>query len=317
MLSPNPVWFSCSTGLGRTLAQHIASTHPSARLVATARDPSTLNYLPRRPTTVLTLALDVTSPSSIAAALTTTLTHFHRIDILINNAGTNVFGIAEAVPESAMRDIMETNFWGPMRLTREAVRIMRDENPRAAVDAASHGPQEEALVQGGTIVNVTSLGGRVAFPAHAAYHASKFALEGFSEAIATELDPAWGVRVLVLEPGGVKSEFAGKAARRAVLEHGAYGDEGLAVRRMLKGLMDEEGLQARCLEAGVVARAVVEVVMRSEGEGEGKGGLPLRLLVGRDAWEAVWGKEERARTEMLAWKGWSCGVGGGTIPTGE
>lgn len=121
---------------------------------------------------------------------------------MVNNAGCNTLGIAEALPETSMRTAMETNFWGPMHLTRKAVAIFRDVNPKSGEI-------------GGTIVNVTSIGGRIALPAEAGYHASKFALEGFTEAIASELFPAWKIRVMILEPGGTKSQFTATSKANA------------------------------------------------------------------------------------------------------
>ena len=282
----------CSSGLGLAIAKHVLSQHH--RLAATARTISTLSYLPDDDQSVLKLALDVTSRPSIEAALSATLSHFGRVDVVVNNAGINTFGHAEALSEQTMRDMMETNFWGPMHLTRLAIAAFREANPKTGKI-------------GGTVVNVSSIGGRVAFPNHAGYHASKFALEGFSEAITTELDPKWGIKVMILEPGGTKSSFAtASAAPEGAPRHSAYGDEELPVNVMLKALMDPKLTEGH-VEAEKVAECLFQVL---DGERE----LPMRLPTGRDAFAAIRGKEELKVEELERWKEVSESVGGGVVP---
>ena len=213
---------------------------------------------------------------------------------MINNAGINTFGVAEALPESAMRSMMETNFWGPMHLTRKAVGIFRDTNPKTGEI-------------GGTIVNVSSIGGRVAFPAEAGYHASKFALEGFTEAIASELAPEWKIRVMILEPGGTKSSFTASSGKEGAVMHPKYEDEKMAVNQMLNALTDpkiNEGL----VEAGAVAKCLFDVLDKEDV-------LPLRLPTGKDSFAAIKGKEVAKMEELEKWKAVSEGVGEGDIPT--
>ena len=124
-------------------------------VVATARNVASLSYLPDGPR-VLKLGLDVTSKSDITLSLSTAVEKFGRIDILVNNAGYAVMGDTETVPESDARLQMETLFWGPVFLTQQAVRIFREANPPG---------------QGGTVVQVSSIGGLVTFPGSAFYHA--------------------------------------------------------------------------------------------------------------------------------------------------
>jgi NAD(P)-dependent dehydrogenase (short-subunit alcohol dehydrogenase family) len=114
MLPPNAVWFitGCSTGLGRTFASYALSQ--SQRVAATARNPDTLDYLPSQSPDVLKLSLDVTSPESVDAGLASTIERFGRIDVVVNNAGINAFGHAEAYSMDVLRGMMETNFWGAM-----------------------------------------------------------------------------------------------------------------------------------------------------------------------------------------------------------
>ncbi len=212
---------------------------------------------------------------------------------MINNAGINTFGVAEALPESALRSMMETNFWGPMHLTRKAVAIFRDTNP---------GTGEI----GGTVVNVSSIGGRVAFPAEAGYHASKFALEGFTEAIASELAPEWKIRVMILEPGGTKSSFTASSGKEGAVMHPKYEDKGMAVNAMLNALTGPK-INEGMVEASAVASCLFDVLSKEEV-------LPLRLPTGKDSFQAIKGKEVAKMEELERWKGVSEGVGAGNMP---
>jgi NAD(P)-dependent dehydrogenase (short-subunit alcohol dehydrogenase family) len=126
--------------------------------VATARKFETLSYLEDSPS-ILKLSLDVTSESARTAALNAALERFGRIDVLCNNAGYGLYGDTEALNDGQMRDQLETNFWSALSLTREAVRIFREVNPKSGSI-------------GGTVVQVSSIGGRVAFQGGALYHAS-------------------------------------------------------------------------------------------------------------------------------------------------
>ena len=292
----------CSSGIGAAIATHVlAQNH---RLIATARKPSTLSYLPDDNPNVLKLALDVTSTSSIDIALEATLKHFGRIDVLVNNAGYNAIGIAESLPLSTYRTAMETNFFGPMQLSLRAVGIMRDINP----SFSSSG------VQGGTIINVSSIRGRCALPAEAPYHASKFALEGFSEALSSELDPAWGIRVMILEPGGTKSDFLKQSSANAEGGEGSVGGKGvsgkygaeLSVRQMISALTDTK-LREGLVEASTVAQCLFDVLMENEK-------LPMRLPTGSDAYGLIESREMAKMEELRGWKEVSCGVGDANIP---
>jgi NAD(P)-dependent dehydrogenase (short-subunit alcohol dehydrogenase family) len=241
--------------------------------------------------------------------------------VLVNNAGINVFSPAELLAEEKARQIMEVNFWGPVRLALGALRVFRDVNPRVG-DGKGR--------RGGMILQVSSIGGRIAVPAHAAYHASKFALEGWSEGLSREVDPGWGVRLCILEPGGVRTEFLGKS-REGVegwmgqQEEGGDGDGDGEERRlkevyrdcgpvkaMMEGLMSE-GLEGGMADPGDVVKTVVGVLEKEDGR------LPLRLLLGKDAVAAVGQLEGQRRDEFEAWKGAgeSVGVDGAEVPLGK
>ena len=151
----NGVWLvtGCSTGLGESIAKYVYGAGHS--IVATARNVDSLNYLPDGPK-ILKLSLDVTSQDSITATIKATVKRFGRLDVVINNAGYGVTSELEGFPEDEARKQLETMFWGPARLTKESIRVFREVN---------------APGQGGTIVQITSIGGYLAFQGNAFYHA--------------------------------------------------------------------------------------------------------------------------------------------------
>lgn len=143
----------CSSGIGKGIAQAVHKA--GHRIVATARNVEALAYLPDDPT-VLKLKLEVTSEDEIAKAFKETLAKFSQVNVVINNAGYGLMGDTEAISEVDARHQLETNFWGPVHITKEALRIFREVNPKG---------------KGGTIVQITSMGGAITAPGHAYYHA--------------------------------------------------------------------------------------------------------------------------------------------------
>lgn len=177
-----------STGIGRAAA--LLFQEAGWNVAATMRDPSresVLNALPN----VLVQALDVTDQASIQAAVAATLARFGALDVLLNNAGYGLFGPLEAVTPEQLERQYRTNVFGPVQTMQAVLPQMRAQ-------------------RSGLIINVSSIGGRVTFPFNSLYHGTKFALEGISESLAIELAPH-GVRVKIVEPGGVKTDFAGRS----------------------------------------------------------------------------------------------------------
>ena len=150
--------------------------------MATARKISTLEALPSHDR-VLKLELDVTSIPSIDAAFGATLEKFGRIDVVVNNAGYTLVGDTESAEDGESRAVLDTNFWGMVDVSKKAVGIFRDENPKTGQ-------------QGGVIVNVSSMGGWSGYPGQAFYHASKFAMEGWTESVAKELPASWNSKCI-------------------------------------------------------------------------------------------------------------------------
>ena len=162
------------------MAQLIAQS-PN-RVVATARKTSSLGAIPSN-NRVLKLELDVTSIPSIDAALRATLESFGRIDVVVNNAGYTLAGDTESAEDGESRAILDTNFWGMVDVTKRTLGIFRDENPKTGQ-------------QGGVVVNVSSMGGWSGYPGQSFYHASKFAMEGWTESVAKELPASWNSKCI-------------------------------------------------------------------------------------------------------------------------
>ncbi len=171
----------CSTGIGRDLAQRL--TRSGDTVVATARKVETLENVQA----ALKLPLDVTQPESIHQAVASTLQHFGRIDVLVNNAGYAVRGAVEETPIEQVEQMFEVNMFGAMRVIQAVAPQMR---------------QQKA----GRIINISSVVGKLVTPANGTYSASKFALEALSDALRLELAP-FGIQVVLIEPGSIKTQF--------------------------------------------------------------------------------------------------------------
>jgi NAD(P)-dependent dehydrogenase (short-subunit alcohol dehydrogenase family) len=158
------------------------ASKPNQRLIATARNLSTLSYLPDENPNILKLVLDVTSASSVNVAFAAAAEHFGQdfhLDVVVNNAGYSLSGDTEAATEEQIHEEMETLFFGTARVTTRAIEVMRQ------------GKES----RGGLIFNISSLAGLCAFPGHAYYHAGKFAVEGFTESVAREMHPDWNSKL--------------------------------------------------------------------------------------------------------------------------
>ncbi|WP_328535068.1 SDR family oxidoreductase [Streptomyces sp. NBC_00344] len=191
------VWFITGTsrGLGRAFAQ--SALQRGDRVAATARNVAALDDLVTKygDDAVLPLALDVTDKAAVAAAAGAAHDKFGRLDVVVNNAGYGLFGMIEEINEQQLRDQMETNLFGAFWVTQAVLPILRAQ-------------------RSGHIVQVSSVGGIAAFPSLGAYHASKWALEGFSESLAQEV-VGHGIKVTVVEPGGFTTAWAGSSAAHA------------------------------------------------------------------------------------------------------
>jgi NAD(P)-dependent dehydrogenase (short-subunit alcohol dehydrogenase family) len=263
------IWFitGASSGFGRAFAEHaLARGHD---VVATARDVAPLAALAATaPERVLAVTLDVTRPAEAEAAVEAAVARFGRIDVLINNAGYGVVGAFEETSDAELRAQMETNFFGAMNVIRAALPRLRAQ-------------------KGGAIVNISSLGGQLSFAGFSAYSATKFAIEGVSEALAQEVAP-FGIKVLIVEPGQFRTNLAGAGMRHMpVLE--AYRDIIAGTRDFARSMHGtQEGDPRR-------AAAVIETALEAPN-------TPLRLQLGADAVEAVRGHSEALLKDLATWE---------------
>lgn len=251
----------CSAGIGKALAQLVSAKNH--RLVATARKIADLSYLPDDSPKIFKTALDVTSRQSIDDAVAAALARFGRLDVVVNNAGYALSGDTENATDEDARRLVDTNFWGTVDLTKHAMRVMREENAR------------DGGMQGGVVLNVTSLGGRIAMAGNAFYHASKFAVEGFTEAVAREVRPEWNVHFCLIEPGGTRTDYGGRSMQ-SIAPHPAYAAEDTPARVLDRYRRDPKWA-AKWADAGDVAAAMYTVVASGKE-------IPLRVPLGPDAW---------------------------------
>ncbi len=189
-------WFitGASSGFGRLMTEYLASL--GAKVVATARKVEKLQDLMLRyPGEIITLESDVTSQHSIDQAVADAISRVGHVDVLVNNAGYGVAGAVEEVTEAEYMPMFDTNLFGLIGVTKAFLPQFRERRY-------------------GTIVNFSSIGGLIGSPGWGYYNATKFAVEGLSEALAAELAPL-GVHVMVVEPGPFRTDFLGRSGQEA------------------------------------------------------------------------------------------------------
>jgi NAD(P)-dependent dehydrogenase (short-subunit alcohol dehydrogenase family) len=269
-ISAKKVWLitGCSKGLGRSLAE--AVIEQGYRAVVTARDPDTLNALIElAPERVQALALDVNSEVQIQDAVSRTITRFGRIDVLVNNAGYGLAGAVEEVSDAEAREQMETNVFAVLKLTRAVLPHMRAQ-------------------KSGHILNVSSAAGFVATPGLGIYNASKFALEGFSEALAQEAAHL-GIKVTLIEPGPFRTDWAGPSL---ATPHKMIGDYADTAHKTIQTLNGYSGKQPG--DPQKAARAMILVVESVN--------PPMRLPLGEMAVGRIRQKLAAMTAELDTWE---------------
>jgi NAD(P)-dependent dehydrogenase (short-subunit alcohol dehydrogenase family) len=253
-MSDSRVWLitGTSAGLGRALVQAVAAT--GDQVIATARRPEALDDLVARfPDNVWAARLDVTDQAAIGPLVVEMTARFGRIDVLVNNAGHGHLGAVEQTSDAALRGLFELHVFGPAALVRAVLPGMRKR-------------------RSGTIVQISSLAAQVGFPGLCAYSASKAALEGLSQALASEVREL-GIRVLIAQPGGLRTEFCG-AGLTAGIPLPDYQETVGAVQQMMK--------IAHGKQLGDPARAAAAILTALAAEQ-----LPLRLPLGDDAVDMI------------------------------
>ncbi|SCF12076.1 oxidoreductase [Micromonospora chokoriensis] len=244
------VWLitGCTRGLGRALAEAVLAD--GDHLVATARNPSQLNALSDQyGDRVRPIALDVTDPAAARDAVRTAVDGFGRLDVLVNNAGYADVAAIEDISEEDFRAQIDANFYGVVNLTRAALPTMREQGR-------------------GHIVQISSVGSRVASIGLGAYQAAKWAVSGFSGVLAREVAP-FGIRVTSVEPGGLRTDWAGSSMSELPISEPYRPVIDPAVQRLREGSGRQPGDPARA------AQAIIRITTVDD--------PPLRLLLGTDA----------------------------------
>lgn len=263
------IWFitGCSSGFGRALAETVLEQ--GGQVAATARNPQQLNDLKQQyGNRILVLSLDVTQLPDIQAAVNQTIATLGRIDVLVNNAGYGVFGAVEEVSDADIKRQFETNVYGSLNVTRAVLPHLRRQ-------------------KSGYILNISSSGGFVGFPGAGIYCASKFALEGWSEALAKEVAPL-GIHVMIVEPGAFRTSFN----RTLVAPDSAIEDYAATSGQMLQWLQQMDGQQPG--DPRRAATAMIQAVNHAN--------PPLRLLLGADVLAVVQSKLEAVAADLATWK---------------
>jgi NAD(P)-dependent dehydrogenase (short-subunit alcohol dehydrogenase family) len=264
-----PVWFitGCSTGFGRELAK--ATLDRGYRVVITARNAADVADLAiGHNERALIQALDVTKPDQIAASVAAAEVKFGAIDVLVNNAGIGYFAAIEESDDSEVRRMFEINFWGLANMTRAVLPGMRKRRT-------------------GHIVNISSMGGVRGAPAVGYYNATKFALEGLSEALAQETTPL-GIKVLIVEPSGFRTDWAGRSANQTPHPIADYDSTAGARQRQIRGYSGKQ--------PGDPVRAAAAIIQAVEASN-----APLRLMLGKAALAAGRGKVEALSQDFESW----------------
>ncbi len=256
-------WFvtGAGRGLGRAIA--VAALERGDRVAATARDPRALDDLVARfGDAVVPLRLDVTDADEARAAVAEAHARLGRLDVVVNNAGYGLFGYVEELDPQQLRDQLEVNVLGVLHVTQAALPLLREQGS-------------------GHVVQVSSSSGVAAWPGLGGYHASKWALEGLSDALAQEV-ARFGIAVTLVEPGPVDTEWRGASAVHAQ-PLPAY-DEARAAAWHPPGSSSPQA----------VARVVLAVVGAPE--------PPLRILVGDLAADAVIPMTQARLEQWRAWE---------------
>ena len=271
-ITPNakesPVWFitGCSTGFGRELATHVLGL--GYRTVVTARSTDDIKDLADKGD-VLLLKLDVTDHVQAETAIKAAEEHFGHIDVLVNNAGIGYFAAIEESDEGEVRRMFDINVFGLSRMIHVALPNMRKRRK-------------------GFIVNLSSIGGLTSLPSLGYYNATKYAVEGLSEALWQEVEPL-GIKVMLVEPSGFRTDWAGRSANETKHQIDDYAKTAGQVQKHIRSISGKQ--------SGDPVRAVNAIVQAVESANP-----PHHLLLGNDAFEGAIAKLDGLRKEFSEWE---------------
>ena len=267
-LNDSPVWLitGCSSGLGRALAVRVLAR--GHRLIATARQPETLDELVAAdPSRCRALALDVADASQVAPVVAQAAEIFGRLDVVVNNAGYGLVGAVEEYDEAQITRNFETNFFGALRVIRAALPILRAQRR-------------------GHFVNISAAAVIANYAGFSIYGATKWALEGLSESLAAEVRPL-GLKVTIVQPGPFRTDFISRSLERASASIPDYEPSSGKFRRFL------ETMNGR--QPGDPAKAADAIISAVESENP-----PLRLALGKYAIDKARRKLAAAARELDA-----------------
>ncbi|SPA56055.1 oxidoreductase [Cupriavidus taiwanensis] len=263
------VWFITGASRGFGLELTRAALARGDRVVATARNPQAVIGAVGEHEHLLAVALDVTSEDQAIAAAAAAVARFGRIDVLVNNAG---YGLLGAVEEASAREVEQqfaTNVFGVLAVTRAVLPQMRRQ-------------------RSGHIVNISSIGGYAAYPGWGVYGATKFAVEGLTEALSAELAPL-GVRATVVEPGFFRTDFLDASSLvRVGTEIGEYAET--------VGAMRAHMASANHQQPGDPARLATALLALADSDNP-----PVRLPLGSDTVARIADKHRKVEGELAAW----------------
>lgn len=264
----------CSTGLGRALAQAVLAT--GDQVVVTARDAATVaDIVDAHPDTALAVALDVTDPAAVTAAVAAAQDRFGTVDVLVNNAGYGYRSAVEEGDDADVRTLFDTHVHGPVALIKAVLPGMRAQ-------------------RSGAIVNISSIGARIRPPGSGYYAAVKAALEALTGSLRKELTPL-GIVAMAVEPGGFRTDFAGRSLTQSPVPIDDYADTA--------GPRRKENDRAHGTQAGDPDRAATAII-----EVLGSGAAPELLVLGTDAFEALGSVLDAQAAELAQWRDVSTGT---------
>ena len=267
-MNENRVWLitGASSGFGRAVAE--AALDGGDRVVATARDPGKLSDL-AADDGMHVIALDVTDPEQRLSAVDQAIRNFGRIDVLVNNVGRTQVGAVEETTDDELRSLFELHFFAPVSLTRAVLPHMRAQG-------------------GGAIVQMSSVGGQITAPGFGAYCATKFALEGITQALHDEVAP-FGIRTLIVEPGAFRTGLFRPDAAYQSQPMAQYAETVGPTREYVGG---DHGLQPG--DPAKAAQAILQALDADE--------PPLRLVLGGDAIDSIRARLDQLTDELRRWE---------------
>lgn len=260
-------WFitGSSRGLGRSITEAVLAKGDN--VVATARTPQHLNDLADKyPNQILTLQLDVANKQQVHSAVAQGIKYFGKIDVLVNNAGFGITGAIEEFTDEQMKSQLDVNLYAPIEITRAVLPYLRKQ-------------------RSGSILNVSSVGGRVGSAGFSMYQAAKFGLQGFTEVLSKEV-AAFGIKVTSIEPGGFRTDWAGNSM--------TYAEPIDDYKHILQSLKDYLKDIVPLGNPAKAAKVIIDLVEHPE--------PPVHLVLGSDAVAILEVVDADRKAEFEKWK---------------